>query len=163
MAQKLGFGYNRCSTLLGVSERDEPAGGTNGQVDLYPGAYDEYVWSLQKGMLAERDERRKPERVVEPARSTAPIELPNFKMTKKNLERELRQCDRQIVELDEKLKNYSQRLSELNSQIAEAVRVQDHVKELAEIQSQTEAAEQRWLEINQRKEEVMLALQKLEA
>ncbi|AHI07130.1 ABC transporter, ATP-binding protein [Bdellovibrio bacteriovorus W] len=69
----------------------------HGKLTLYPGTYDEYVWSLQKGILSERSEE-----VVSASKSKATHELSdtkfNYKAERKRLESEIKKAQKVFAE-----------------------------------------------------------------
>lgn len=78
----------------------------NGRLTLYPGTYDEYVWSLQKGFLADRNI----EKTEAPSRTTVKSdEAPkfNFKEERKRLEGLIKKAQKQIEECDKKITEFN--------------------------------------------------------
>jgi ATP-binding cassette subfamily F protein 3 len=69
----------------------------NGRVDVYNGTYDEYVWSLERGILSQRQS----ESIYE-EKSQGQTAAPkfNYRAAKKEIERELKQTEKRISELD---------------------------------------------------------------
>lgn len=69
----------------------------HGKLTLYPGTYDEYVWSLQKGILSERSEE-----VVSASKSKATHDLSdtkfNYKAERKRLESEIKKAQKVFAE-----------------------------------------------------------------
>jgi len=94
----------------------------NGQAQVYPGTYDEYVWSLEKGALSQRraastaDERPTNEK-QNGATSAKPLPQTRGEL-KKKLEKELRQCERSLADLDKNLHVLQTHLHFLNQKIA---------------------------------------------
>ncbi|MEK7355487.1 MAG: ATP-binding cassette domain-containing protein, partial [Bdellovibrionota bacterium] len=70
----------------------------NGRAEFYPGTYDEYVWSVQKGALSLRSEGETEQKVV--AAPQAVAEKFNYKERKKTVEKELRTCEREVARID---------------------------------------------------------------
>src|SRR5258708_20849552 len=72
----------------------------HGQVTVYPGTYDEYVWSLEKGALALRSDPRfdQPDEtpISEPETEKSNF---NYKERKKTLDRQLKQYDKALKDL----------------------------------------------------------------
>jgi ATP-binding cassette subfamily F protein 3 len=125
----------------------------NGRAEFYPGTYDEYVWSVQKGVLSARQFQlgglsgdaggNSARRAGE---DTPKI---NFKDKKKNLEKEIRATEKEMSGIDaknEKLRNDIISCTEklLNLSGLEASQV---AKELAGLQAEVEANENRYLEL----------------
>ncbi len=128
----------------------------NGAVALYPGTYDEYVWSLQRGALAER--KNQANEVAKTASSLTAAENKsaqlNSKESRKNRDRELRQCEKSLKQLEEKLAIHQEKLAALNEKIARGSRetYNEHIKELGEIHSAIEAMEAEWLSASEKHE-----------
>jgi ATP-binding cassette subfamily F protein 3 len=125
----------------------------NGRAEFYPGTYDEYVWSVQKGVLSARQFQlgglsgdaggNSARRAGE---DTPKI---NFKDKKKNLEKEIRATEKEMSGIDaknEKLRNdiisCTENLLNLSGLAASQV-----AKELAGLQAEVEANENRYLEL----------------
>ncbi|MCH2534730.1 MAG: ATP-binding cassette domain-containing protein, partial [Bdellovibrionales bacterium] len=118
----------------------------DGAAELFPGDYNEYVWSLQKGMLASYNKKSKDKkstdnevRVLKGGNKSK-----NFKDLKKeikDLEKEQKKLERTIAELDQKTLDLSQKLAQQND-TAEEVTI-----ELSNLQSQKDECENKWLEI----------------
>jgi ATP-binding cassette subfamily F protein 3 len=134
----------------------------HGQVNVYPGTYDEYVWSLEKGALSER-----PNEVPLPwPQENAKISTesaPNIREIRKNLDKELKQVEKTLSEVDKNLTAQQQKLSLLNEQIAQRTQgnLPDAIRELSKIQSRIETLEEQWLSVGEKKDEILLALGKL--
>jgi ATP-binding cassette subfamily F protein 3 len=121
-----------------------------GHVRLYPGTYDEYVWSLQKSLQAG-------EEPAEAALSTAPSravtpEKPG--LIKKERDRKRRAAERRIQQIETELANLSARTAELNDRIASSASGDPAplIAELSEKSSRIEALESEWLELEDLKE-----------
>lgn len=130
----------------------------DGQVEYYPGTYDEYVWSCQKGTLASRSKgtsSKKKETKEIPAQKSSPRE------EKKALEKELRKTQRELQDLDEKLGWQQSHMKTLNEQLtSEPDPLKNHkrIGELAHLQKEIEASEKQWLALQQKLEEVQKLL-----
>ena len=79
----------------------------SGRADFYPGTYDEYVWSTQKGVMASA-QASVPKTLSVPTPSSVGAEPRfNFKEQKKTFERDLRQLQKDVARIEnevEKLK-----------------------------------------------------------
>lgn len=91
----------------------------NGRLTLYPGTYDEYVWSLQKGFLAER--------VVEKLEVSSGAALKteetpkfNFKEERKRLEGLLKKSQKQLEDCDRKIAELTRSRDTLNESLMSA-------------------------------------------
>jgi ATP-binding cassette, subfamily F, member 3 len=153
----------------------------HGKVSLYPGSYEEYVWSLEKGILSERGTQVSAANgdssaastkgqntnnisVNRDGRSTQPRQSVtvnfNYKEQKKMLDRQLRQFAKKIDELDKELASLQARLSPLNDQIITAAAADRNalINELGQLQKRIEVAEAEWLESLEKKERAETAL-----
>lgn len=88
------------------------------RAEIYPGTYDDYLWSLEKGSLKVRFDnpvdaaQKKPEKVDAPA-----AEKVNTWEQNKKLKSEIRDLQRQIKKGEENLQKLSQRLTDLNNEL----------------------------------------------
>jgi ATP-binding cassette subfamily F protein 3 len=132
----------------------------DGRVDYYPGTYDEYVWSCQKGVLAERDGETDTTSVKKTAPKTvqsndaavtpsvAPTRKFNYKDEKRTLEREVRKLQKEIGELEAKTQAHQDRMKSLNEDLISQPRHPDlhkWINELGQLQLELAAMEERWL------------------
>ncbi len=118
----------------------------NGHVEHYPGTYDEYVWSCQKGMLASRN-LSTPGTAKESANPTIKI---NLKEEKKILEKDKRKKERDRAELEEKLGWLQSRMKVLNERLAtdpNNLETRAWIDELGSLQKEVEATEEKWLKL----------------
>lgn len=79
----------------------------HGRVELYPGTYDEYVWSVQKGALSQRDDTaaqteksKESLKTKDRARDKSPAGNPP---QRKKLQAEIRQLQRDIEKVEKRL------------------------------------------------------------
>lgn len=114
----------------------------NGHLTLYPGTYDEYVWSLQKGFLAERNLESSTDAAIN---KTATSDAPklNYKEERKRLEglvkksqKHIEDCDKKIAELSKMRDALSEKLMSSSGDKAAA-----HAKELHALSGQIEELE----------------------
>ncbi len=146
-----------------------------GRARVYPGTYDEYVWSLQKGALARRDEKQALAPKASPKaenigtanldqRVPAASVSVNYKDLKKQLERTLRQCERNLSDLDKSLHVLQTHLQFLNQKIASGAgpELRELVNELSEVQLKIDGAEAEWLSNSEKKDQAEIELKKLQ-
>ena len=122
----------------------------NGRAEFYPGSYDEYVWSVQKGVLSQREELTNPSATAS-SRETETVKF-NFKETKKQLERDLRAAEKEMAACEtaiEKLKQEMLRLNEklLTSSGPQAAQV---AREIGVKQAEIDHLEAKYLECLER-------------
>lgn len=136
----------------------------HGQLLLYPGTYDEYVWSLQKGSLSEVDNL--PENGRSPARAGTPAAEPvkfNYKEERKKLEslfkkqqKELQEIEKQLGELAQKQVQMTEKLVTLTGPQAQTLS-----KDLHEVSSLILSLEERMLSVMEEQEETQKKLNEL--
>src|SRR5258708_3095670 len=135
-----------------------------GQVTVYPGTYDEYVWSLEKGALALRSDPRFFQNEAQSSQKDI-AEEPNFnyKERKKILNRKLKQYNKALKDLDANMTDLQKKIIALNSKITTtpASALTPIVTELADSQTKLENLEVEWLTIEEKKDEVVVELRKL--
>jgi ATP-binding cassette subfamily F protein 3 len=135
----------------------------HGRVIVYPGTYDEYVWSLQKGMLSERNisyDISSPKKVEAQRNSNS-----NYKDEKKNLDRTLKTCEKNISKLDNDLKSLNENLLELNEKISKQAGFDllKSIQELTDVQKKISELESQWLTENEKKENATKSLERLKS
>ncbi len=98
----------------------------NGQLTLYPGSYDEYVWSLQKGYLANRHLDSAPsssttgDNLLKEVRGNYKEETKRLQTQIKKLQKQIEDGDRNVQTLQEKRDQISQELIALSGEKAAA-------------------------------------------
>ncbi|XGC80565.1 ATP-binding cassette domain-containing protein [Bdellovibrio bacteriovorus] len=136
----------------------------NGLLTLYPGTYDEYVWSLQKGFLADRtleksDSSGKPVlKVDESAASKF-----NYKEERKRLESLIKKAQKRIEDSDKKIAELSQLRDSLNNSLMTATgeKAASLAKDLHQLSSQIEEQESSMLQAMEEQETSEQELKKL--
>ncbi len=129
-----GFVRRVGTKILGVSK---------GGVRLYPGTYDEYVYSLGKSLMdhsaietSDAEVRPEPEVVV-----------PSSYEQKKEREKRIRFCQKRVGAIEDELAKIKKQMSQANEDlVAEPARM-DLVKKLAEYQAKMESLEQEWMSL----------------
>lgn len=135
----------------------------NGQLSLYPGTYDEYVWSLQKGVLSEREFSATDERLSqrkEPQESSPKV---NLKEERKKLEANLRSVQKQMKDLEKKLQvNHEKRQGYLDDLTTATGENAAHLgKELHLLSSLIETFEENLLELMEQESQLQAQLETL--
>jgi ATP-binding cassette subfamily F protein 3 len=129
-----------------------------GRARQYLGTYDEYVWSLQKGVLSEQSHAEEnPPRKTPTPKSEAKAAQPKHKSRdeRKKLEKELRRCERTIEQLDETMGELQRELRKLNDLIAKGQgNLTSLISDLGGVQSQMEQAETDWIEASELREKL---------
>jgi ATP-binding cassette subfamily F protein 3 len=92
----------------------------DGFVEIYPGNYDDYLWSLEKGALKERfsaNEQILKAQVEKPAEKEAKF---NYKDVQKKINSEIKELQRKILKTEEILFNYNKEVEQLNAQLLQS-------------------------------------------
>lgn len=115
-------------------------------VELYPGTYDEYVWKLQRDLMAAP--------VVESTKSAAPGEksVPNGAL-KREMDKKIRALDRKIEKLEDEILKLEEANAKANELIASGEDAQGlHLKQLGDNSLQLMKLEEEWLELSAERE-----------
>ena len=138
----------------------------NGSAEFYPGSYDEYVWSVQKGVLSGRDLNPTGEiRATSDAASVpARVEKFNFKERKKQLEKELRALEKEVTLLEKLTESSHVEMITLTESllVLTGAQASDAAKKIAELQGTADRAEHRYLECLERHEVLTRELSELD-
>ena len=137
----------------------------DGKAGTYPGSYDEYVWSLEKGAFATLRSAHEPQGRAnasgkadgQPTKSRPPGF--NYKETKKALDRRLRQLDTLIGDLDKKMAAAHQQLTELNHLISGGET--GKIQEMGKIQKEIDECESKWIEASEEREKLVREIAEL--
>jgi ATP-binding cassette subfamily F protein 3 len=105
------------------------------QVELYPGTYDDYVWSLEKGALRTRNSDSKSQTpIVSKSINTPPNQTAkfNYKDETKRLQNEIKECQKQIKKCEEQISLLTDNISQLNHDLlaAQGIKAQGIAKDL---------------------------------
>jgi len=92
----------------------------HGKLTLYPGTYDEYVWSLQKGFLSERD-AFSPTSQKESSSSSSDNNKFNFKEERKKIEAAIKKAKKVVEDGDKKVAALSAQRDSLNETLLTAL------------------------------------------
>ncbi len=88
----------------------------DGRVEIYPGTYDEYVWSLQKGALSERAEVETPSQEMRPSEAPARDRV-NHKDTSRRLSAQIKEGQRKIAKCEHQLMKLTEKRDQLNQEL----------------------------------------------
>lgn len=135
-----------------------------GNAGVYPGTYDDYVWSVEKGAFATLQSQS-----VEASSAKAPkpqeTRAPgfNYKETKKALDRRLKQLETLITEMDQKMESHQSKLNALNQELSAATGMEaaKKVQEMGQTQSELDRFEARWIEASEEKEKISKEIEAL--
>lgn len=89
----------------------------DGFVEIYPGSYDEYLWSLEKGALKERFAANAVLNLQSKPQTEKSVEKFNYKEAQKKISTELKELQRKILKTEEILFNLNNSLNEINQQL----------------------------------------------
>lgn len=133
---------------------------SKGQVRLYPGTYEEYVWSVQQDLS--REESAAP---AAAAVARAAADRPeNWKEAKKKLERDLRMCEKKITDTEKEMQRLEARIAELNGILSQqGIPEMALVKELGEAGKGLQLLEEKWIELSEEKEKHAAAIEEMKS
>lgn len=134
----------------------------NGRAEFYPGTYDEYVWSVQKGALSNRDAGPLDEIVEKLAEAVAADGAKfNFKESKKQLEKDLKSCEKEMGSIEVKTEKLKTEMLALNETLASSAgpAAADVAKEIGAKQMEIDSLDERYLELLERHESVAIELE----
>lgn len=119
----------------------------HGQLTLYPGTYDEYVWSLQKGFLAERISTEALQTAESNQQSSNSSKF-NYKEERKRIEAQIKKKQKLLEDCDKKINDLIQARNAVNESLMTAVgdKAAGFAKELHSISNQIESLENMMLE-----------------
>lgn len=115
----------------------------DGFVEVYPGNYDEYLWSLEKGALKERFSANEKIIAAEKKPEVTKENKFNYKETQKRITGEIKEFQRKILKTEEILFNLNKKTEELNAQLlqTQGVQAQQLAIESAQISKQVQETE----------------------
>lgn len=93
----------------------------NGLLTLYPGTYDEYVWSLQKGILSERQEQPEVSKTKTSSGQSSEDSKFNYKEERKRIEAQIKKCQKTIDDNDRKISELQKKRDELSEALITTV------------------------------------------
>lgn len=132
-----------------------------GQLSYFPGSYDEYVWSLQKGEWA----KLSPQSPISTDNNNVKTNLKskqNYKELKKSLEKEIRTLEKDLVLLEKSNEDLEHKIHDINQKFVDRPELGASLsKDLNEYQSQLQSNEESWLEIVERLEQANSELEDL--
>lgn len=115
----------------------------DGFVEIYPGNYDEYLWSLEKGALKERFAANEKIRQSEEKPVMANESKFNYKDLQKKISGEIKELQRKILKTEEILFNLNKKLEELNHQLLQlqGLKAQEAAIDSANVSKQIQETE----------------------
>ncbi len=123
----------------------------NGEVGVYPGPYDDYVYSLQRRLLNQSENT-----VVEKkVRRVQVVETHSERESKKESEKKKRMLERKLANCELKLAEIKEKQMALNNKMAESKSAsQNEIEELIELTRKIEESESEWLSLSTEIEEL---------
>lgn len=120
----------------------------DGKLELYPGTYDDYCWSLEKGALSQRTSAPVEIKTEEPILISKPAIKVNLKEERKRLEMALLNCRRTMKRAEEKIQTLQTKRDEFMKNLLESSGEQAlrFSKELAYVSKEIESLENELLE-----------------
>ena len=136
-----------------------------GKVQLYPGTYDEYVWSVQKGAFSEAG------MVIESSNATndeiqqiSTREKANYKAKRKELEKKQRDQGKKSTAAEERIAETEKAITLLNEELAKNPpweRTEKIVEEISSLQKELTQAEFLWVQCTEEQEKLASELRLL--
>jgi ATP-binding cassette subfamily F protein 3 len=135
----------------------------HGKVALFPGNYDEYLWSVEQGSFGENQRKASkgiPKEESEYSKNDepeAPKEKINFKEKRKSLERYIRVANTEAEKIEAKLESFKAKLEEVAKLLeshdpTDASGIQKLSERASDLQSSIDLHEYRWMEAMEEKE-----------
>ena len=119
---------------------------SDGSVLVYPGSYDDYVWSLQRRLAAQEDLQVSSKTVAK----SSPAEAPTIRLLKKETDKKVRALEKKIVECEARISILNAKNIELNDQIAKSVGYfPDLVTQYSVNATELEGLEAQWLQLSE--------------
>lgn len=118
----------------------------DGRAEIYPGTYDDYVWSLEKGALKERESQ-----TPQLSRTSTPVATetasPTAWETHKHNQTMVKNLERKIKKDETAIESHKMRLEELNQKLltAHSDKAADLARELGQCAKTIEDLESQWL------------------
>ncbi len=121
----------------------------NGQALLYPGTYNDYVWSLEKGVLSQEDPA-----VDVPVKAVVKAPAAKAGTTrewKKGQDKLIRQLEMKVNEAERKMKVLEEQISGINQQISDGTTqdLRQSVADLGSLQVDLSRTEEDWISLNE--------------
>lgn len=115
----------------------------NGKVHLYPGTYDEYVWSLQQNLIYQKVEEVKPSKKVEEAPVTKRSMSKEQNKKLRSIEREMEKLEKQMASLEEENKDLNQKI--VSGDPMQAAQMNEWIQKMSDNSAKLEDLEAEWL------------------
>ena len=116
----------------------------HGAVELYPGTYDEYVWSLQNGVLREREDLAAAAEAGKPLAGAAPPSKGAIAHgNSKQLQAQLKELQKQVAKCEQNIERLTQQCLELNAELlrVEPAQAQEMAAKLGQKTQEVETLE----------------------
>ena len=124
----------------------------SGEVQLYPGTYDEYVWSLQQRLMNKEPELESPKTSSPKQNSTLPKKS---SPSSKELQKEKRGLDKKIESIQLLIRSLETENSELNQVILEmSPKAKEAIAKLAENSIKIQVLEENWFSLSESREKL---------
>jgi ATP-binding cassette subfamily F protein 3 len=142
----------------------------NGDLHLYPGTYDEYVWSLQKGFLAETQREQTPSpssSTKAKAKDSGSAEADggrfNYKEERKRLEATVKKIQRELQDIEKKVAGLAKQQIEMTEKLLSltGAQAQTVARELHEISGKIMSLEESMLELMESQDQAQKELEAL--
>lgn len=134
---------------------------SNGKASLYPGSYDDYVWSLERGAYATLKGDDSSVLKSRSASEGVPLAVSSsaaYQAERKQQERRLKQLDKLIADMEIKVPKLEAQVAALNSEIAtmDSKHAAEKIHEIGQLQNELSHCEVQWLEALDERERLSL-------
>lgn len=117
----------------------------NNELRIYPGSYQEYIWSHKNQQVDENFLKERPE--IGKLNKSSESTKPNYKKERKTLEKNIRETKKSLEELEKNLENFDKELDELNIKLSNEPKDAANIaKKLSDLGQKKEASEMLYFE-----------------
>jgi len=130
----------------------------DGSANIYPGTYDEYVWSTQNGGMSNRNsdtKQKKPalkQTAAQPTTETSQEDQSHRREQRKHLEKQLRKSEGDLEKLERSLAEYQRQILSLNEKISTNYGNPSSnvwIDELGQVQTLLSECESKWFALSE--------------
>lgn len=133
----------------------------DGSAHLYPGTYEDYIWSLQRGALRDRKKSEVSATSVSRPAPSVVRSVPRPVLDRKVLQQELNTLQKSLATAEKRIASTEAKLQDLNDKISSGAgspELKQWISDLEKFQKELSDFEQQWMESGERIEELKSAL-----
>ena len=132
-----------------------------GHVHLYPGDYDEYLWSVEKGALSLVSTHSEEASVSSSSVENSDSGKFNYKESKKKWEKRRRELEKEIKAVQRQIEKLQEEVECVNREVVAGATDLETIQRLTQFQEELQRAEDQWLQWEEELEQVVNSLNKL--